>query len=169
MYAPREKQNKAAVQSSIRGLRPANRQSNPVPADLQNINENQSRQKTAQATPAVARSSPRGGGNGFRHNFADLPVFPVFPRPVRGLQTKLTVNIPGDAHEQEADRVAEQVMRMVEPAGESSVNPMSKVAATGAGLQRACACGGTCDDCKKKSHDEQHAKIQMKAAGPVNA
>src|SRR6185436_3067316 len=32
-----------------------------------------------------------------------------------GLQPKLTINTPGDVHEQEADRVAEQVMRMPEP------------------------------------------------------
>ena len=32
-----------------------------------------------------------------------------------GLRTKLRVNEPGDAHEQEADRVAEQVMRMPQP------------------------------------------------------
>jgi hypothetical protein len=31
------------------------------------------------------------------------------------LQTKLSVSTPGDAHEQEADRVAEHVMRMPEP------------------------------------------------------
>src|SRR5215472_11127692 len=128
MYAPREKQNKAAVESSIRGLRPANRQSNRLPADLQNLKENQSGQKTAQATPAVARSSPTDGRNGFRHNFADVPVFPVFPRPVRGLQAKLTVSVPGDAYEQEADRVAEQVMWMPEAAAEPSVTPVSKVA-----------------------------------------
>jgi hypothetical protein len=31
------------------------------------------------------------------------------------LQTKLTVNEPGDVYEQEADRVADQVMRMPDP------------------------------------------------------
>ena len=31
------------------------------------------------------------------------------------IQPKLTINAPGDAHEQEADRVAQQVMRMPEP------------------------------------------------------
>jgi len=32
-----------------------------------------------------------------------------------GLQPKLTINTPGDAHEQEADRVADTVMRMADP------------------------------------------------------
>ncbi len=52
------------------------------------------------------------------------------------LQAKLTVNKPGDAYEIEADRVADQVMRMPEPQ-----------------VQRTCACGGTCDDC----HEEEAA------------
>lgn len=46
------------------------------------------------------------------------------------LQAKLTINQPGDAYEVEADRVADQVMRM----------PESRV-------QRKCACGGACEDC----------------------
>src|SRR5262245_57129436 len=33
----------------------------------------------------------------------------------KSLQTKLRINQPGDAYEQEADRVAEQVMRMPDP------------------------------------------------------
>ena len=45
------------------------------------------------------------------------------------LQTKLTVSNPGDQYEQEADRVAEQVMRMPDPF-----------------LQRKCACEGSTRD-----------------------
>jgi len=37
------------------------------------------------------------------------------PGGTRRLQTKLTINTPGDQYEQEADRVAEQVMRMPDP------------------------------------------------------
>ena len=33
------------------------------------------------------------------------------------LQTKLSINRPGDHYEQEADRLAEQVMRIPEPMG----------------------------------------------------
>jgi hypothetical protein len=63
------------------------------------------------------------------------------------LQAKLTVNKPGGPDEQEADRVASQVMRM--PA-------MS----TG-GLQRACDCdGGDCSNCKAKGAEE----VQRSAA-----
>ncbi|MFO1063064.1 MAG: DUF4157 domain-containing protein [Pirellulales bacterium] len=46
---------------------------------------------------------------------------PTLSSPLR-LQTKLTVNTPGDAFEQEADRVAEQVMCMPEPSVQRKVN-----------------------------------------------
>jgi hypothetical protein len=49
-------------------------------------------------------------------NFSAVPVHA--PVPAR-LQTKLELGMPGDVHEQEADRVAEQVMRMPEPKGRS--------------------------------------------------
>ena len=41
------------------------------------------------------------------HNFGQMSVLPI--------QTKLTIGQPNDKYEQEADRVAEQVMRMSEP------------------------------------------------------
>src|SRR6266851_7136 len=45
------------------------------------------------------------------------------------LQTKLTVNQPGDVYEQEADRVADAVMRMPDPA--VSAQPVSRTSPTG--------------------------------------
>jgi hypothetical protein len=50
--------------------------------------------------------------------------------PVR-IQPKLTVNTPGDVHEQEADRVAEQVMRMPESSVQSTAPAGSSGHATG--------------------------------------
>jgi hypothetical protein len=47
----------------------------------------------------------------FGHNFSRIPVYASRPSV---LQTKLKVNQPGDAYEQEADRVAGQVMRMID-------------------------------------------------------
>jgi hypothetical protein len=78
------------------------------------------------------------------------------------LQTKLTVNTPGDQYEQEADRVAEQVMRMPAP------NPPGSPATASAApvLQRECACGGSgggsgqCPECAKK-------ELQRSAFGPA--
>jgi len=52
------------------------------------------------------------------------------------IQPKLMINQPGDQYEQEADRVAEQVMRMPDPVAA----PMLRTpAGDGASLQRRCA------------------------------
>ena len=82
-------------------------------------------------------------------------------RMLRGgiLQRKLTINQPGDAFEQEADRVAEKVMRMPDPAA-----TREPVAASGMGarLQR-CSCGkstGTgiqCEECKSQAMQLQRS------------
>ncbi|EMI21999.1 hypothetical protein RMSM_01076 [Rhodopirellula maiorica SM1] len=70
------------------------------------------------------------------------------------IQPKLTINTPGDKYEQEADRVAEQVMRMPEPK-----------------LQRKCSCvgsmkSGECPECKKKKK-EASGTLQRVASAPV--
>ncbi len=59
------------------------------------------------------------------------------------LQSKRTVNAPGDMYEQEAERVSEQVMRM----------PESK-------LQRTCPCGGGCPQCQSKQMDQGQLQLQ---------
>lgn len=71
----------------------------------------------------------------------------------RCLQKKLTVNQPGDAYEQEADRVADMVMRMPDAAAGSS---LPNIASLGSGSTlRRCSCGqssssGECEECKAK-------------------
>ena len=73
---------------------------------------------------------------------------------VQRLQAKLTVSTPGDIHEQEADRVAEQVMRMpdAEIAGLSGSG--------GEKLQKKCApCAGGGGSCPKCAAEE---KLSMK-------
>jgi hypothetical protein len=64
------------------------------------------------------------------------------------LQAKLTVSNPTDIYEQEADRVAEQVMRM--PATET-------IARTALQIQRAC--------CNKCEHEDKPVGLQRSAAG----
>lgn len=56
----------------------------------------------------------------------DIHQAPINPKNRPGLQTKLTVNTAGDIYEQEADRVADQVMCMNEPRGHSEP-PENKV------------------------------------------
>ncbi|MEN8177724.1 MAG: DUF6402 family protein [Pseudomonadota bacterium] len=74
-----------------------------------------------------------------------------------GIQAKLRINAPGDRFEQEADRVAEQVMRMSEPRSSASINdalPVSSRIYRGPTIQRLC-----------KSCAEDDELLQKKSAG----
>src|SRR5262245_12908718 len=89
-------------------------------------------------------TSPR-----FGHDLVRIPA----RSPMAGvIQTKLAVNKPGDEYEQEADRVAEQVMSTPEPT-----------------LQRACACGGACSKCKAGQPSEERERLQTKRIRPSDA
>ena len=68
------------------------------------------------------------------------------------VQTKLTVNAAGDAHEQEADRVADAVMRMPS-GGASALN-----------VQRQCA---DCDEEQKQKSVPPLRRKEQSATGPV--
>src|ERR1017187_2481900 len=100
----------------------------------------------AQAEPAA--KSPASSGHfqttdalpAARHDFSRISIH---PSPL-AIQTKLTVNTPGDQYEQEADRIAEKVMRMPEPQ-----------------LQRKCGCGGSCSDCQKEHTGQEHRGMQL--------
>jgi hypothetical protein len=80
----------------------------------------------------------------FGHNFSRIRIHSSCPRE---LQAKLAINRPGEEFEQEADRVAETVMRMPAPQ-----------------LQRKCACGGTpgptgeCEACRQKRFSLQRVR-----------
>jgi hypothetical protein len=72
---------------------------------------------------------------------------PIFPSSWQAMQSGFTINQPGDKYEQEADRVAEMVMRMSTVSAPIPVETYASV-----GVQRACACGGTCERCKSRKH-----------------
>jgi Domain of unknown function (DUF4157) len=78
----------------------------------------------------------------FGHGFSRIPGGPP---TVGAIQTKLAIDTPGDEYEQEADRVAEQVMRMPELQ-----------------LQRACACGGACSKCRAEQSEHGHERLHTK-------
>ncbi|MEZ4939303.1 MAG: DUF4157 domain-containing protein [Saprospiraceae bacterium] len=82
---------------------------------------------------------------------ASLPFF----------QPKLTVNTPGDAHEQEADRVADQVMRMPDP-GKAPAGKRDSAAPT---VLRPALLHRKCADCGQ----EEKEKLQRKAAAGADA
>lgn len=77
--------------------------------------------------------------------------FPAVALPLF-LQPKLAISQPGDPYEQEADRVADQVMRMPAPT-----------------IQRTCATcvagGPTCPTCKKNEGDEGLVQRRTAALG----
>jgi hypothetical protein len=83
--------------------------------------------ETAARKTAVAQESPQ-----------QIPLWADAALPA--IQFSLKVNTPGDQYEQEADRVANRVMRMSEPTVQ----------------RKSCACGrpagpdGMCEDCKRK-------------------
>ncbi len=85
-----------------------------------------------------------------RTDCTSIPENPASPlihfnaSPV-AIQTKLAVSKPGDVYEQEADRIAEQVIRMPGPQ-----------------LQSACACGGTCPGCQAEQPELEQEKIHTK-------
>ncbi len=68
-----------------------------------------------------------------------LPANPLWRQLATGIQPKLTVSVPSDPQEQEADQVADRVMRMAEP------GPMGSAPAA---PQRKCA---ECEDEEKKT------------------
>lgn len=79
------------------------------------------------------------------------------------LQRAATVSVPGDAHEHEADEVADQVMRMADPPSASPGPPA---------IQRMCAgCeDGSSDHVHRDSKEEgqvapEHAEQAVQAAG----
>ena len=79
------------------------------------------------------------------HDFSRISVRPSGPGVI---QTKLAVNPPGDAFEQEADRRSEQVMRMPEPQ-----------------VSRACACGGSCAGCRAQGDEVERVQAKRVTGG----
>ena len=97
------------------------------------VTETGPRQKGASASSSVLKVFPSSS------TVAGLPLF---------LQPKLAISQPGDPHEQEAERVAEQILRMPGPT-----------------VQRKCAAcvagGRPCPACEK----EEPVKVSRKAQG----
>ena len=58
-------------------------------------------------TKNLDTASPAATSNRFAHDFIRIPLY---GKASAGIQPKLTVNAPGDTYEQEADRIAGQVM-----------------------------------------------------------
>ena len=95
--------------------------------------------------PAASTAAP-----GTSHSSLSLPPLP--------LQRKLAIGATNDPLEHEADRVADRVMRMPDPA---AIQPPTSAAINS--IQRKCSCGGTCESCKEASKK----KLQRVSTHPV--
>jgi hypothetical protein len=90
------------------------------------------------------------------------------------MQAKLEVGAVDDPMDREADRVAEQVMRMPEAAAfTNSITPSSSPAlqvgnptTPNSTVKRKCSCGGSCETCKGEQSDDEHGKVLRKSAAP---
>lgn len=81
-------------------------------------------------------------------SFAQMPRAPrrVHAPSEAAMRTRLAITRPGDRHEQEADKVADSVIRTPEP------------------LARACPCGGGCPRCQSRTGDVQAHGLMNPAA-----
>jgi hypothetical protein len=102
-------------------------------------------------------------------DFSKIPVFapdranrpqvrsPLGPLPLPSvMQAKLAIGDVNDPLEDEADRIANQVMRMPD------IGAVGFPAATRGGLpgvQRNCSCGGTCSKCRAEKAGEKHGTL----------
>ena len=100
------------------------------------------------------RSTAVGGSEAGRH--PGLPPWPI--------QAKLELGAVDDPLERDADRVAEQVMRMASP-GAAARRPTAQPDAQ-VGVQSECFCGGTCAKCKARHDGEEHGRVQRSPAAP---
>lgn len=105
-------------------------------------------------------------GSGVNYNFSQVRAFTdpkVSAKSAPFVQTKLTIGQPGDRYEQEADRVADQVMRMSDPM-RTAVTPVRQLS-----IQRLCP---ECEEelqrqpQKSEEDDEKKKRLQMK---PISA
>jgi hypothetical protein len=108
---------------------------------LQRTIGNQAVQRLLQASAEeheeglFTRTSPR-----FAHDFSRIRVH---ANARTNILPRLKVSSPGDVYEQEADRIADQVMHMPDPQ-----------------FQRTCACGAVCPRCRmgQVGHQDSQAK-----------
>ncbi len=84
----------------------------------------------------------------------------AFPGFKTCIQAKLRINPPDDAYEREADRMSEHVTSGPGHSIAAKPVPISRIGM----VQRACACGGTCANCKDNSEDEHLQRKSPPAA-----
>src|SRR5262245_59509986 len=78
----------------------------------------------------------------------------------------LTISTPGDTHEQEADRISDQVMRISDSQLHHADSQLHRVDTR---LQRACHCGAQCPKCQANQPDTEHEgmNVRRSATGEI--
>jgi len=101
--------------------------------------------------------------HGQQHDVAKPSRLPISPLAMRSaqVQPKLTVNTPGDRYEQEADRIADQVMRM--PDRPSSNHRLSFSSVDASTAQRKCT---ACEEGEKLQRKEDGSTAGKPATVP---
>jgi hypothetical protein len=130
------------------------------------------------AAPEIVndRSPETPAASGFESDLTRIPIRgaaalpPIVNRSAPMLRPKLKVNTPDDRFEEEADRVADLVLRMPAPA--TAARPTLTPGAFG--LRRKCVCGknsiagGECDECARKRLQRKEAP-GISTASPITA
>ncbi len=148
VYAQRLKQPQKPASPNLTRASTKPRVSHTVPPLLQSqrtIGNHAVQQSPGANAEGIEAGPDDSATTRFAHDFSRVPVFSK--APVR-LQAKLPVNTPGDVYEQEAEYVADRVMRMPQPQ-----------------LQRKCACGGSCPACQTAQPHSGHEHVQTKHVG----
>ena len=120
--------------------------------------EPKSKKSKAEVSAEAARPAPsRFGLKAIAGAPAGMPLFMGL-----GLQRKLAVGAVDDPLEREADQVAEQVMRPVDPAS-FAVPRFLRGRGQYAHVQRKCACEGSasgeCEECRKREEEPPGAPV----------
>jgi hypothetical protein len=113
-------------------------------------------QSTFDQRPHLSAGVPLAGSQQIARlhsTYGNQAVLRMLSQSAQPIQTKLTVNQPGDEFEQEADRVADHVMRMTAPA---AVQRKCTACEQEERLQRKCA------ECQE---EEKETGLQRKQAG----
>ena len=109
--------------------------------------------------PECGREAAVSSDNAVASGPAKLPsVTHLAPR----LQAKLTINEPGDQYEQEADRVADQVMRMPDPASVEAPQSLVRRSSGVGSLHRTCA---ACEEADKQKLSRKESAGSSTALG----
>jgi len=111
------------------------------------LSRNQSR-GLAPLDRAMSRTAPASQNRRLDRTIGNQAALRIHAGVPQALQTKLTISEPGDEHEQEADRVAETVMRMPEPQ-----------------LQRDCACGQGASESQAGTLPQERLQAKHNASG----